>query len=167
MQKPKKKYQLAGIDTNVEKLREDQINELTKFLIGFKSEYDELIRDTLKNKKETDVIAKQIEMLEKIDKKKNDKLTDADGHLLEVKRQIEIKQAKLEEETYQRDTMSHLIERMKEENLSLQKKINVNEVDIKRNQRELHKQKLKTTEIKEKLNQIHLKTESQKKVNCC
>ena len=164
MSKGKKKYQLAGIDTNVDKLREDQILELTKFLINLKSEYDELIRDTLKNKKETDVIAKQIEMLEKIDKKKNERLSESELHLIEIKRQIEIKQAKLEEESYQRDTMNHLIERMKEENLSLQKKINTNEVDVKKNQKELKKQKLKTNEIKEKLNQIHLKTESQKKV---
>lgn len=160
MSKGKKKYQLAGIDTNVEKLKEDQIQELTKILIGMKSEYDELIRDTLKNKKETDVIAKQIEMLEKIEKKKNDKLADAEAHLAEIKRQIEIKQMKLEEETYQRDTMNHLLERMKEENLSLQKKINVNEIDFKRNRKELIKQKLKTTEIKEKMNQLQLKTES-------
>jgi hypothetical protein len=160
MSKGKKKYQLAGIDTNVEKLKEDQIQELTKLLIGMKSEYDELIRDTLKNKKETEVIAKQIEMLEKIEKKKNDKLAEAEAHLAEIKRQIEMKQMKLEEETYQRDSMTHLIERMKEENLSLQKKINVNEVDYKRNQKELLKQRLKTTEIKEKMNQLQLKTET-------
>ena len=104
-------------------------------------------------------------MLEKIDKKKSDKFTKVDVHLNDVKRQIEIKQMKLEEETFQRDTMNHLIERMKEENLSLLKKININEVDVKRNLKELNKQKLKTTEIKEKLNQMHLKTEYQKKVN--
>ena len=137
---------------------------MTKFLIGLKSEYDELIRDTLKNKKETKVIVKQIEMLEKIDKKKTDKLSESEIHLTDTKRQIEMKQMKLEEETYQRDTMTYLIERMKEENLSLQKKININEVDVKRNLKELNKQKFKSTEIKEKLNQIHLKTEYQKKV---
>ena len=36
-------------------------------MIGMKSEYDELIRDTLKNKKETEVIAKQIEIFKLID----------------------------------------------------------------------------------------------------
>ena len=133
-------------------------------MIGLKSEYDELIRDTQKNKKETEVIVKQLEMLEKMDKKKHEKLTETDTHLVDVKGQIEIKQVKLEEETYQRDKMGHLVDRMKEENLSLQKKINVNEIGVKRNIRELHKQKLKSTEIKEKLNQIHLKTESQKNV---
>ena len=106
---------------------------MTKFLIGLKSEYDELIRDTLKNKKETKIIFKQIEMLEKIDKKKSDKLSESEIHLNDLKRQIEIRQIKLEEETYQRDTTTYLIERMKEENLSLQKKININEVDVKRN----------------------------------
>ena len=132
---------------------------MTKFLIGLKSEYDELIRDTLKNKKETKIIFKQIEMLEKIDKKKSDKLSESEIHLNDLKRQIEIRQIKLEEETYQRDTTTYLIERMKEENLSLQKKININEVDVKRNLKELSKQKFKSTEIKEKLNQMHLKTE--------
>ena len=137
---------------------------MTKFLIGLKSEYDELIRDTLKNKKETKIIFKQIEMLEKIDKKKSDKLSESEIHLNDLKRQIEIRQIKLEEETYQRDTTTYLIERMKEENLSLQKKININEVDVKRNLKELSKQKFKSTEIKEKLNQMHLKTEYLKKV---
>ena len=103
-------------------------------------------------------------MLEKIDKKKSDKLSESEIHLNDLKRQIEIRQIKLEEETYQRDTTTYLIERMKEENLSLQKKININEVDVKRNLKELTKQKFKSTEIKEKLNQMHLKTEYLKKV---
>jgi hypothetical protein len=164
MTKGKKKYNLAGIDANVEKLMEDQIAELTRFLIGLKSEYDDLIRDTMKNKKETEVIQKQIEMLEKMDKKKNDKVSEAEVHLQELKKQIEIKQVRLEEEAYQRDTMANLVERMKIENLHLQKKINVDEIGVKKGQKELQRQKWKKTEIKEKLNQIHLKNESQKKV---
>jgi len=36
---------------------------------------------------------------------------------------------------------------------------------VKRNQKEIHKQKLKANDIKEKLNQIHQKIDSQKKKN--
>ena len=38
------KYNLAGIDMNVDQLRQDQIQELTRLLISLKSEYDELIK---------------------------------------------------------------------------------------------------------------------------
>jgi len=86
LMQPKKKYNLAGIDSNVEKLRGDQIHELTKFLISLKSEYDELIRDTLKKKKETEEVVKQIDMLEKIDIKKNEKINDLDVHLVDIKK---------------------------------------------------------------------------------
>jgi len=80
-----------------------------------------------------------------------------------LKKQIEIKKVKFQEEKYEKDTLNHLIEKMKEDNLSLQKKINVNELEVKRNQKEIHKQKLKANDIKEKLNQIHQKIDSQKK----
>ena len=160
----KKMYNLAGIDTNVEKLREDQLHELTRLLITLKSEYDELIRESLKKKKETEEIAKQIVVMEKIDRRIGENKSSLELNLHDIKKQIEMKQVRLEEELFQRDSLIHLASIAKDDILSLQKKLNANEITYNRNQKEFQKQKFKSTEIKEKLNQIHLKMNHQKKV---
>jgi len=159
------KYNLAGIDMNVDQLRQDQLHELTRLLISLKSEYDELIRETIRKKRETELLSKQCEALEKIDRKLGDQHDSLEHNLQELKKQIEIKQSKLEEEIFQRDSMLHVSEKLKEEVLYLQKNLNRNEIAYKKNQKEYEKQKLKSTEIKEKLNQIHQKLNEQKRVH--
>ena len=149
------KYNLAGIDTNVDQLRQDQLDEMTNLLIILKSEYDELIRETLRKKSDTELLAKQCEALEKIERKINEKHSSLDQNLIDLKKQIEIKKIKLEEELFQRDSMFHIAEKLKEDILYLQKKLNTNEIAFKKNLKEFEKQKLKSTEIKQKLNQIH------------
>lgn len=158
------KYNLAGIDMNVDQLRQDQLQELTRLLINLKSEYDELIRETIRKKRETELLSKQCEALEKIDRKLSDQHVSLEQNLIELKKQIEIKKSKLEEEIFQRDSMLNVSEKLKEEVLHLQKNLNHNEIAYKKNNKEYEKQKLKSTEIKEKLNQIHLKLNEQKRV---
>jgi hypothetical protein len=159
------KYNLAGIDTNVDQLRQDQLQEMTNLLISLKSEYDELIRETLRKKNDTELLAKQCEALEKIDRKINEKHSSLEQNLNDLKKQIEIKQIKLEEELFQRDSMLNVAEKLREDIIHLQKNLNINEIAFKKNQREYEKQKLKSNEIKEKLNQIHLKINEQKRVS--
>jgi chromosome segregation ATPase len=158
------KYNLAGIDMNVDQLRHDQIQELTRLLITLKSEYDELIRETIRKKNETELLSKQCEALEKIERKIGDQHCSLEHNLQELKKQIEVKHAKLEEEIFLRDSMLHVLEKLKEEILHLKKNMNNNEIAYTKNQREYEKQKLKSTEIKEKLNQIHQKINDQKRV---
>lgn len=164
MKNTKKNYNLAGIDSNVEQLRQEQLHELTKLLISLKSEYDELTRETYWKKKETEEIAKQIEVYEKIERRVGEKHTFLEQNLVEMKKQIQYKQMKLEEELFERDSMLHLSNKIKEDIISLKKKLNVNEISYRKNIKEYEKQKLKSTEIKEKLNQIHLKIDEQKRV---
>jgi chromosome segregation ATPase len=159
------KYNLAGIDMNVEQLRHDQIHELTRLLISLKSEYDELIRETIRKKRETELLSKQCEALEKIERKIGDQNNSLENNLKELKKQIEVKQAKLEEEIFLRDSMHHVLEKLKEEILHLKKNMNNNEIAFMKNQKEYEKQKLKSTEIKEKLNQIHQKINDQTRVS--
>lgn len=157
-------YNLAGIDSNVEQLRQEQLHELTRLLISLKSEYDVLIRETLRKKKETEEIAKQIEVYEKIERKVNEKQSSLELNLIEMKKQIEVKKMRLEEELFERDSMLNLATKIRDDILSLQKRLNSNEISFKKNQKEYEKQKFKSTEIKEKLNQIHQKIDDQKKV---
>jgi chromosome segregation ATPase len=159
------KYNLAGIDMNVEQLRHDQIHELTRLLISLKSEYDELIRETIRKKRETELLSKQCEALEKIERKIGEQNNSLENNLKELKKQIEVKQAKLEEEIFLRDSMHHVLEKLKEEILHLKKNMNNNEIAFMKNQKEYEKQKLKSTEIKEKLNQIHQKINDQTRVS--
>lgn len=159
------KYNLAGIDMNVEQLRHDQIHELTRLLISLKSEYDELIRETIRKKRETELLSKQCEALEKIERKIGDQNNSLENNLKELKKQIEVKHAKLEEEIFLRDSMHHVLEKLKEEILHLKKNMNNNEIAFMKNQKEYEKQKLKSTEIKEKLNQIHQKINDQTRVS--
>jgi len=60
--------------------------------------------------------------------------------------------------------MIHVSEKLKEEILHLKKNMNNNEIAYMKNQKEYEKQKLKSTEIKEKLNQIHQRINEQKRV---
>ena len=71
----KKKYYLASAYQNLDQLKEEQIKYLTDLLIEMKSEYDELIRESSIKKKQTEELANQIEMLEKMDKKTKTKVS--------------------------------------------------------------------------------------------
>jgi len=137
---------------------------LTKLLITLKSEYDELIRETLKKKLETEEIAKQIHVMEKIDRRIGENKSSLEINLYDLKRQIEMKQIRLEEDLFKKDSMIHLVSILNEDILSLQKKLNTNELTLKKNNREFQKQKFKSIDIKEKMNQIHLKIEDQMNV---
>lgn len=137
---------------------------MTKLLITLKSEYDELIRETLKKKLETEEIAKQIHVMEKIDRRIGENKSSLEINLYDLKRQIEMKQIRLEEDLFKKDSMIHLVSILNEDILSLQKKLNTNELTLKKNNREFQKQKFKSIDIKEKMNQIHLKIEDQMNV---
>ena len=137
---------------------------MTKLLITLKSEYDELIRETLKKKLETEEIAKQIHVMEKIDRRIGETKSSLETNLYDLKRQIEMKQIRLEEDLFKKDSMIHLVSILNEDILSLQKKLNTNELTLKKNNREFQKQKFKSIDIKEKMNQIHLKIEDQMNV---
>lgn len=137
---------------------------MTKLLISLKSEYDVLIRETLRKKKDTEEIAKQIEVLEKIERKVVEKQNNLELNLVEMKKQIELKKHRLEEELFERDSLINHEEKMKTDIIHLQKKLNMGEIALKKNHKELEKQKFKSTEIKERLNQIHQRIDEQKKV---
>ena len=74
MESNRKKYYLASVDENVDMLSKKQINDLTKILIGLKSEYDNLILERRKIEKERDNIERQIYSIETMDMKTKKKV---------------------------------------------------------------------------------------------
>lgn len=150
-----KKYLLAGVDQSVEQLNKEQTETLTRLLISLKSEYDNLIREVTKKKKETEQIGKQIFILEKMDNKFKDKVSELEDKSLNFNLNQELQKKKLQEETYAKQTFSHLILRMKEDLHVIKKDINENENYSQRLEKQYEKEKLIEAAIKEKLNQIH------------
>lgn len=155
MQLNKKKYYLASVDQNVEQLKSEQVKELTDILIQLKSQYDELIRETNRKKKETDELGKKIEMLERVEKRSKKKLEEIEEEKSNTLQIIELKKTKREEEIYTKTTLQHLIEKLKEELYMIKKNITDCEVKSKRLAKELHKEKMIEIEIKEKVNSVY------------
>ena len=98
MSQMKKRYYLASVDENVEMLRKEQINDLTKVLIGLKSEYDGLVRESSMIKKETQNISKKISLLERMDNITKQKSVELVEKNMTMKEAIEVKRRELNEE---------------------------------------------------------------------
>ena len=160
----KRKYLLAGVNQSVEQLNKEQTENLTKLLITLKTEYDNLIREVTKKKRETEQIGKQIFILEKMDNKFKDKVADLEDQSVNYDMNKEIQKRKLEDEKYAKASYTHLIKKLKEDLIVIKKDINDREQYSQRLDKQLEKEKLIESAIKEKLNQLHsLKLNEEKK----
>lgn len=160
-----KKFLLAGVNQSVDQLNRDQIDSLTKLLIGLKSEYDNLIRDVNKKKCSTDEIAKQILMLERMESKFKSKISEMEDQTFNYEINIEFQRKRLEEEVYTRSSYTHLIERIKEDLNIIKKEVNQRENTSMSLLKKLEKEKMRDASIKIELNKIHSQIELQKKRN--
>ena len=161
----KKKYYLASVDHNLNQLKDEQLNSLTELLIELKSEYDELIRETSIKKRETEELGKQIEMLEKMDKKTKTKAHEMGENHSNMESLKELKKVRREEELYNRNTNINLIEKLKDELLVVRKDINSQEIEIKHLSKRHEKERIKENSIREKVNQVYSKIYSQRLKN--
>ena len=142
MSQAKMRYYLASVDENIEVLRKEQINDLTTVLIGLKSEYDGLVRESNMIRKETQNICKKIDLLERMDNKTKEKTNELNSKNTTIKEAIVVKKKELAEEQYNKKTLLGLIEKIKNDIL-----INTKEVS----DAEDTQQKLKHKYQKEKL----------------
>jgi len=144
-------------------LKEDQINQMTKYLISMKSEYDMLVRESTQIKENTDKIGvilwfnskRQIQLMDKIDLKTNLNFNKQKEILEEIKNQIALKRAKLEEQQYQKTTFTNLITKMQDDILITKMQINNHSRISDQSARKIAIQKCSQTSIKEKWNNMH------------
>ena len=161
----KKQYYLASVDENVDILQKKQINDLTNFLIGLKSEYDNLILERRKIEKERDNLEKQIDSINTMDTKTKKKSEEANFMNDNIKEAINENQKKLKEELYNTKTLNAMIEKLKidiEGKIKEMNKCEGNQIKLKL---KLQREKLNENEIREKNNQIYNKITEQKKKN--
>ena len=165
MSQMKKRYYLASVDENVEMLRKEQINDLTKVLIGLKSEYDGLVRESTQIKKETINIGKKIALLKRMDgitQQKSVELVDKNSTMKEA---IEVKKQELDEEIYNKKTLIALIDKIKTDIFLSTKEVSDAEDMQTKMKSRYQKEKLFENDIKEKHNSVFNKITNQKKKN--
>lgn len=104
-------------------------------------------------------------MLEKMDKKLKNKQIEKEDWYSNLQNFIEIKKLKKEDESFQKTTLTHQMEKMKEEIFSIKKEINLCETDTGRLNKLYDKERIKENIIKDKINQINSKLNSMKMKN--
>ena len=165
MESNRKKYYLASVDENVNMLSKKQINDLTKILIGLKSEYDNLILERRKIEKERDNLEKQIYSIETMDmktKKKSDEINFMNDNIKEAMTE---NKKRLREEIFDTKTYNAMINKLKIDIEGKIKELNLNEQKQNKLKFKLQREKLYENEIREKYNQIYNKITDQKKKN--
>jgi hypothetical protein len=124
-----------------------------------------LIRETTIKKKETDKLGKQIEMIENMDKKTKNKYMEKEDSNSNLQGFIEIKKSKKEDETFQRTTLTHQMEKMKDEIFNIKKDINFCETDSHKFNKFYDKERIKENIIKDKINQLNSRLNAMKMKN--
>lgn len=165
MSQMKKRYYLASVDENVEMLRKEQINDLTKVLIGLKSEYDGLVRESTQIKKETLNIGKKIALLKRMDGITQQKSVELIDKNMTMKEAIEVKKQELDEEIYNKKTLVALIDKIKTDIFLSTKEVSDAEDMQTKLKSRYQKEKLFENDIKEKHNSVFNKITNQKKKN--
>lgn len=165
MSQAKMRYYLASVDENIEVLRKEQINDLTTVLIGLKSEYDGLVRESNMIRKETQNICKKIDLLERMDNKTKEKTNELNSKNTTIKEAIVVKKKELAEEQYNKKTLLGLIEKIKNDILINTKEVSDAEDTQQKLKHKYQKEKLFENDIKEKYNSVYSRIAQQKNKN--
>ena len=116
-------YLLASNTESVNTLLESQVNDLTNILIGYKSEYDKLTRESNIKKEKTEELEKKIKALERMDEKTK-KLSEEQKQNNEImKEAIDTKKSRKQEEAFQNKTLKKQEIKLKQDILLIQKQI--------------------------------------------
>jgi len=92
-------------------------------------------------------------MLEKMEKKSKNKLMEREDLNSNLQSMMEIKKSKKEDQTFQRTTLTHQHQKMKEEIFTVKKEINLCETEMKRLEKVYGQERIKENTIKDKINQ--------------
>jgi hypothetical protein len=90
--------------------------------------------------------------MEKMDKKSKNKLMEKEDLNANLYSMMEIKRSKKEDETFQRTTLTHQYQKMKDEIFTVKKEINLCETEMKRLEKVYGQERIKENTIKDKIN---------------
>lgn len=119
-----------------------------------KSEYDALLRMTLNKKKETQKLGRKIKMLEKMNARIQTKVSEKVEENVNLESMNEIKKIKKDEENFQRITLIHLIEKMREDLYAIKMEISGLENESKKFKNLYEKERKNESVIIVKINQL-------------
>ena len=158
-------YLLASNTDSVNTLLESQVNDLTNILIGYKSEYDKLTRESNIKKEKTVELEKKIKALERMDEKTK-KLSEEQKQNNEImKEAIDTKKTRKQEEAFQNKTLKKQEIKLKQDILLIQKQILVLEDEQRKIDKRLSKTKMEENNIRENKNQVQFKIDDQNSKN--
>lgn len=157
----KKKYNLGEASSNIHQIKADQIHQLNLVLVNMKTEYDNLMREIISKKQETERFGKQIKMIERMDckiiKRKNELITNANNY----QSQIEIRKNSLIQESYTKETLNTILQKLKVDIDKIHKGIKEYEIENEKVIKLYTKENFFETSIKEKVNSIYSKEKKQ------
>ena len=165
MTSTKKHYYLAAVNENVQQLIKEEIDGLTRVLIELKSQYDIIRRESIDKKNQTDELCKKINSLQKMDKKSKKKIDDTNQQSEDLSNSIKAKRTRLNECIYEMKTLLCTINKVKQDNFLVQKKIMENENISKRLDNQKVNEQFKETQLKEKKNKVYSQTKNQENKN--
>ena len=146
-------------------MKEKQIKDLTQILIKLKSEYDNIIKESNEVREESEGIIKKTKILEQMDKKMKVKKNEVEETNSNVLAMIEMKKHKKEEESYSNETLSHTLEKLREEVVTTRKDISVYNLVNEKLIKEYEKQKIEENNIKQKIDHVYSQIHYQRMKN--
>ncbi len=130
-----------------------------------KSEYDGLIRMTVHKKKETQKLGQQIKMLDKMNTRLHNKKIEKQDENSNLESMMEIKKVKKEEENFQRITMVHLLEKIREDVYTIKMEITGLDTDALKFKKLYEKERIQENVIMSKINNLSSKASTIKNKN--
>ena len=161
----RKQYNLASNKDSIEAYKTQQINELTKILIMYKSEYDNLIRQRIKKTEDSIELEKKIKMLEKVDNQIQKKLQRAKSLNDIIKSSVINKKGQKDELIYEKQTLTNLISKIKNDIYVINKQTSLLDKKTESLEKDYFKEKINEKDVKLETNNIYSKILEQNKKN--
>jgi hypothetical protein len=161
----RKHYLLAANTDSLDTLLSNQKEQLNHVLMQLKSEYDLVTRESAIKSRLIEEYNKKINNMQKSDTKKEKKQEEKKEKSKLMKNGIEIKKNTINEEIYNKKTLTKQVEKLTNDLLLIHKQIVQNENESKLLDKQKERMKLDENIIKETKNQIQYKINEQKLLN--
>ena len=161
----RKQYNLASNKDSIEAYKNQQINELTKILIMYKSEYDNLIRQRIKKTEDSIELEKKLKMLEKVDNKIQKNLQRAKSLNDIIKSSVINKKGQKDELIYENQTLKNLMTKIKNDIYIINKQTSSLDKKTESLEKDYFKEKINEKDVILETNNVYSKILEQNKKN--